>query len=147
MLWRYAQHMLHSYGELVLQRGDIRRALDYADECLALAEATDSRKNVIKAKRLRAQVRLAEAKPDEAEHDARDAVEIARQIANPGQLWKSWDTLGDVYDALGQGTEAIAAWNEAVAVIDRVAESLSDEALRRTFLGSRHVTEIRAKLG
>ena len=37
-LWRYAQHLFHSYGELWLIRGDADRALAYADECLALAE-------------------------------------------------------------------------------------------------------------
>ena len=33
-LWRYAQHMFHNYGELILLRGDPDRAMQYADECL-----------------------------------------------------------------------------------------------------------------
>ena len=31
MLWRYAQHLFHSYGELWLARGETERALAYAE--------------------------------------------------------------------------------------------------------------------
>ena len=42
MLWRYAQHMFHSYGELWLERGDSAKAMSYAEECMQLAEKSEA---------------------------------------------------------------------------------------------------------
>src|SRR4029078_1988308 len=55
MLWRYAQHYHHSLGELHLARGDAETAMMCAERCLRAAEATEARKNIVKARRLRAQ--------------------------------------------------------------------------------------------
>jgi len=38
MKWRYSQHLYHSLGELWLAKGDAAQALEFADECLKLAE-------------------------------------------------------------------------------------------------------------
>src|SRR6202022_4154534 len=59
MLWRYGQHLFHSYGSLRLACGDTRAALACADECLRAAEATVSPRNIVKARRLRGEVFLA----------------------------------------------------------------------------------------
>ncbi len=101
MLWRYSQHLFHSYGELWLARGDYDKALAYADECLALAESSHSKKNVVKGRRLRGQVFLAQGKLAEAEKELATALEIAQQIGNPPQLWKTHAALGDLRKAQG----------------------------------------------
>ena len=44
MRWRYAQRFLHDFGEWWLIRGDTSRALVLAEECLAWAERTASRR-------------------------------------------------------------------------------------------------------
>ena len=62
MLWRYSQHLFHSYGELWLARGDYDKALSYGDECLGLAEQSGSKKNIVKGRRLRGQAFLAQGK-------------------------------------------------------------------------------------
>jgi class 3 adenylate cyclase/tetratricopeptide (TPR) repeat protein len=147
MLWRYSQHMLHSYGELWLARGVLGKARQFADECLALAEPSVSRKNIVKGRRLRGQVLLAEGNLTDAEREVRFALDLAREVANPGQLWKTLDALGDVLSAADRQDEALAAYDQAVAVIDGVAAGLKDEALKNTFLGSQHITGIRAKSG
>jgi hypothetical protein len=59
MLWRYGQHLFHSYGSLWLERGDLAAALACADECLSGATPTDSPKNIVEAHQLRGQVFLA----------------------------------------------------------------------------------------
>jgi tetratricopeptide (TPR) repeat protein len=145
MLWRYSQHMFHSYGELWLARGDHDKALSYADECLALAEQSDSKKNIVKGRRLRGQALLAQGKLAEAEKELATALEIAKEIGNPPQLWKTHAALDDLRQSQGQPDEARQAYRDAIAVIEGVAADLEDEPLRETFLGSDHVQEIRAR--
>ena len=55
MKWRYMQHCCHSLGELWLKKGDPEKALALAEECLKLAEPTQSRKNIVKGWRVREQ--------------------------------------------------------------------------------------------
>ena len=143
MLWRYSQHFFHSYGELWLARGDYDKALAYADECLALAEPSRSKKNVVKGRRLRGQLFLAQGKLAEAEKELATALEIAQQVGNPPQLWKTQAALGDLRRAQGRLDDARQAYRDAFAVIERVAARLSDESLRETLLGSEHVQGIR----
>jgi class 3 adenylate cyclase/tetratricopeptide (TPR) repeat protein len=145
MLWRYSQHMLHSYGELWLRRGDLDKAKSYADECYELASAAGSRKNVVKSLRLRGQVLAARDELDEAEGEITHGLEVAREIGNPGQLWKTWNALGDVRAARGESAAASDAYREAQKVVDNVASGLRDEELRKTFIESAEVSSIRAK--
>jgi tetratricopeptide (TPR) repeat protein len=147
MLWRYGQHMLHSYGELLLQRGNLEKAREFADECLQGAEASRARKNIVKARRLRGQVLVAEGKPDEAERELLIAVDVAKEIGNPRQLWLTLTALGDVLSAAGKSDDGRHAYGEAKAVIDSIADKLTDDRLRETFLSSKQVEEITAKAG
>ena len=135
MLWRYSQHLLHSKGELLLERGDIDGALACANECLDVAEGTNSKKNVVKARRLRGQVRLAGGDPGGAEDEVLVALEVADRIGNPGQLWKTHAALGAI--------RGPSSYRDAMVVIERVASSLSDRRLRETFLSSAEVIAIR----
>ena len=48
MLWRYSQHLFHSYGEVWLARGDLDKAMLYANECMELADQSNSQKNIVK---------------------------------------------------------------------------------------------------
>jgi tetratricopeptide (TPR) repeat protein len=143
LAWRYMQHLYHSYGELWLARGDPPRAMACADQCLAIAVPTSSRKNVVKGRRLRAQVLMAEGHLDEAEQELSAAMAVAVEVGNPPQLWKTQVALGDLRSAQGQPEEARRAYGEALSAIEGVAGSLTDEQLRETFLLSEHVEGIR----
>ncbi len=145
MLWRYSQHLFHSHGELCLMRGEHDKALAYADECLHLAEPSDSKKNIVKGRRLRGQGLLAQGKLAEAERELATALEIAKEIGNPPQLWKTHAALGELRQAQGKADDARQAYRDALSVIDGVAAGLEDESMRETFLSSDHVQEIRAK--
>jgi tetratricopeptide (TPR) repeat protein len=144
MKWRYSQHLIHSLGEAMLAAGDAGRALALADECLALAEPTESRKNVVKGRRLRGQALLAGGSPAEAEQEISKALEVAEQAGNPPQLWKTWLALADLRRTQGRADEARDACGEALAVVESVAAGLTDDRLREAFLGSEHVSAIRA---
>jgi tetratricopeptide (TPR) repeat protein len=142
-LWLYSQHFFHSYGELWLARGDHEKALLLADECIKLAESTNRPKNVVKGRRLKGQALLLEGKPPEAEPEIEMALGIAREIGNPAQLWKTLVALGELRKAQGEPGAAQKAYREAYSVIEKVAEGLTDEALREKFLTSPHVQGIR----
>jgi tetratricopeptide (TPR) repeat protein len=143
MLWRYAQHHFHSYGELWLMRGATEQALAYADECLQLAEGSESHKNIVKARRLRGQIFLAEGKLEAADAELAAALETASEVGNPPQLWKTLVALGDLRQAQGRLDAAQAAYRDALATIDSVANHLTDTSLRETLLSSPHVERIR----
>jgi tetratricopeptide (TPR) repeat protein len=142
-LWLYSQHLFHSYGELWLAKGDPEKALAYAAECLERAQATGRRKNVVKARRLQGQALLTQGRMAAAEEELTTALEVAQQIGNPPQLWKSWAALGDLRRAQGDAEQACGAYREALTVIDGVAAGLTDEQLRQTFLASAEVQRIR----
>ncbi|HEX9641162.1 MAG TPA: tetratricopeptide repeat protein, partial [Candidatus Krumholzibacteria bacterium] len=135
-LWSYAQHLCHSYGELCLARRQYDKALSYADECIERAEATGRRKNIVKGRRLRGQALLATGDLAAAERELLPALEIAREIGNPPQLWKTYVALGDLREKQGRAEDARAAYRNAFSVIENVAAALTDESLRETFLTS-----------
>ena len=145
--WRYSERFFHSSGELALARGDAAKALALGDECLALATENGSTKVIVKAHRLRGQALLAEGRLDSAEHELNTALEMARQVANPPQLWRTFASLGELRQAQGRAADARRAYGEALAIIDRVANSLTDESLRATFLTSDHVGKVRHAAG
>ena len=147
MLWRYSQRLFHSYGELWLLRGDPDKALSYADECLVLAEESNSRKNIVKGRRLRGQALLAQDKLTEAGQELAIALDVAQQIGNPPQLWKTYAALGDLGQAQGKPDKAHRFYSKALTVIETVAANLSNQSLRDTLLNSAQVQEIRTKRG
>ncbi len=147
MKWRYTQHLHASLGELWLARGDVAKAIAFADQCLAAAEATTSRRNIVKGRRLKGEAFLAQGKLDEAETELGEALSVARYVGNPFQLWKTLAALARLREAQGREDDAVAAYREALDVVERVAANLSDAALRETFLGSPQVTAIRAAAG
>ncbi len=145
LLWRIAQHLFHSLGELRLTRGDVSQALAYADECLALAEPSESRKNIVKARRLRAEVFLRMGALPQAQEELGIALPLARQIGNPPQLWKTYAVIAHLRQAQAQPGDAIRAYRKALTVIEAVAARLQDMALREVLLTSPHVQSIRVR--
>jgi tetratricopeptide (TPR) repeat protein len=146
MKWRYAQHLYHSLGELWLIKGDGEKALRFAEECLQLAEPTDSRKNLVKGWRLKGQVFSRQGRRPDAAAALQKALAIAKEIGNPPQLWKTYHALGELYEREGDADRARAAYASAIQVIEEVAGRLHDQALRGLFLAARPVQEIRRRL-
>jgi tetratricopeptide (TPR) repeat protein len=145
MLWRYSQHLFHSYGELWLARGNLDNATAYADECLALAEQSKSRKNIVKGRRLRGQVFLEQGKLAEADQELSIALEAAQRVGNPPQLWKTYAVMGDLRQTQERPNDACRAYGDALAVIEKVAAGLKNKTLRDMFMRSHHVQEIHQK--
>jgi tetratricopeptide (TPR) repeat protein len=145
MLWRYSQHLFHSYGELWFARGDPDKALSYADECLALAQKSNSQKNIVKGCRLRAQVFLVQGKLTKAEQVISMALKLAQRIGNPPQLWKSYALLGDLRQLQDRVDEASRAYGNALSIIEKMAANLQNKTRKDIFISSKLVQDIRQK--
>ncbi|MCK5103390.1 MAG: AAA family ATPase, partial [Cyclobacteriaceae bacterium] len=81
-LWRYSQHLFHSYGELWLIRNEFGKAMDYANKCLTIASQGKSNKNIVKARRLRGQVFIKKGEIESAENEIKIALELAKKVGN-----------------------------------------------------------------
>jgi len=146
MKWRYMQHCCHSLGELWLTKGDAEKALRFAEECLQLAEPTESRKNIVKSWRLQGQAYWAQRKLVEAEAVLQKALTLAKEVGNPPQLWKTYQALGELYEKQGVIEQAHSAYASALAIIEKVASRLHDQELKQTFLTEKPAQEIRNKV-
>jgi tetratricopeptide (TPR) repeat protein len=146
MKWRYMQHCCHSLGELWLTKGDAEKALRFAEECLQLAEPTESRKNIVKDWRLHGQAYCAQGRLTEAEVVLQKALTLAKEIGNPPQQWKAYQALGELYEQQGVTAQARSAYVSAIEVIDGVANRLQDQELKQTFLTAKPVQEMRSKV-
>jgi class 3 adenylate cyclase/tetratricopeptide (TPR) repeat protein len=143
MHWRYGERFFHSFGEWSLARGDPIGALTSADECLASAERSGSRKNIVKARRLRGHVRLAAGHLDDADAELAVALSVAAQVGSPPQIWRTQAVLGALRRAQGRPQDARQLYDDALSVVAGVASRLRDERLRSTLLHSREVQQIR----
>ena len=142
MLWRYSQHLFHSYGELWLTRSNFDNAAAYADECLILAEQSKSRKNIVKGRRLRGQVFLAQGKLAEAEQELSIALEAALRIGNPTQLWMTHAALARLFEKMKQEDLEQEHWQAAAAIVQSTADGLQDNERREAFINAAPIQEI-----
>ncbi|MDP8928575.1 MAG: hypothetical protein M3O70_08390, partial [Actinomycetota bacterium] len=147
LLWRFSQHLFHSDGQLWLARGQAEQALAYAEECLNSAEASESRKYLVMGRRLRCEALLAAGRLDAAELELTAALDLARELGNPPQLWKAHAAFGQLRAAQGKADLARLNYQEALAVVKGVAQGLDDERLREKLLTSAEVTAIRTGAG
>ena len=83
------------------------RALALADECLALAEPTESQKNVVKGRRLRGQALLAQGKLEQAEQELSTALEVAQAGGQPAAALEDLAAIGEL--RRGRGDEQASA--------------------------------------
>jgi len=108
------------------------------------ASRTGSRKNLVKAYRLKGEIATARREWTEAEHYLGSALQIARSIGNPTQLWKTHVSFARLYEASGRREHAFKAYFSARAVVDKVHASLRKEDLRATFERAAFVQMIRS---
>ena len=103
-------------------------------------------KNVVKGLRLRGQVFLKQGGLTEAEDALSSALESARQVGNPPQLWKTHVALGDLRWAQERCADARREYADALSVIEGVAVGLGDGSLRGALLNSDAAQAIRQKV-
>jgi transcriptional regulator with AAA-type ATPase domain/tetratricopeptide (TPR) repeat protein len=133
MRFRYAIRMFAGMGDVALARGDHATARSHAAQCFELATRTRSRKNLIKASRLLADIAHAERDWASAERHFQTAIDLATAVGNPVQRWKTELAVGRFLQEAGRPEEAHAAFKRALAVMQQVRDGLRDERLRGAF--------------
>ena len=144
MRFRYSIRLFGDMGELALTRGDLEKAGAMSRRCLESALRTESRKNLVKAYRLEGEIACARKQWKEAEQHFVQALEIARAIGNPPQLWNTHLAFGRLYEESGRSELASKAYDSARRVIDKVQTSLRNEDLRASFERAAFVQKIRS---
>jgi tetratricopeptide (TPR) repeat protein len=147
MRWRYVQHLYVNRGELALRRGDVLSALRWADECVTAAQESASPRNLVKALRLRGTALAEQRRFDEAVAALTQALELAREVGNPFQIWRTLAAYSDARGAQGLDDGAAALANEALVVVEAVATSLGDAPLADTLRMSPPVVALRSRTG
>ena len=133
MKWRYLTHLFASFGEYWLARGDLNQAQQFADRCLEKAASSNSRKYLVKAWRLKAEIAALGEKWDEAESAFQQALSIAKVVSNPTQLYKTHFSMGNFYRASGRTEPAQASYRAARDVVDHINYSIQNPDLRSGF--------------
>ena len=133
MRFRYSIRMFAGMGGLALARGDLASAKLHATECLALAERTNSRKNLVKGWRLAGDIARAERDWDTAERHLRKSQDLAVSLGNPVQQWKTEIALGHLLQDTGRAPESQHAFQRAFGVMQQVRQTLREERLRVAF--------------
>jgi tetratricopeptide (TPR) repeat protein len=130
MKWRYSMHLFASLGDFWLARGEPAAAQEFAAQCLDIATRTNSRKYLVKGRRLLGEIALACHQQDEAIGWLQQALTLAQTIGNPTQLWKTHLALGRLHAAAKQPEQARQAYQAAREVIERVKATLRNSELR-----------------
>jgi class 3 adenylate cyclase/tetratricopeptide (TPR) repeat protein len=140
--WRWKTRLLAAWGELRLEQGRADEALEYAEQCLELAEQTSARKNLIKGWKLKGEALAHLGQEQEALACLTQAVGMATELRNPPLLWKSRHALADGLLGKGHVEQAREHYSQAAAVIQQTAASLPEGHLRSTFLAAKPVRTV-----
>jgi len=123
-------------------RGDQDKAREWTDRCLELATRSRAPKNLVKGWRLRGEIALGRRQWDDATAALDRALEIARSLGNPTQLWRTYDALTRLHDARRDPDAARHAARAAREVLEGVRGRLRDERLRAAFDASTAIQRV-----
>ncbi len=73
------------------------------------------------------------------------ALALAQEMCLPGEAWSIWGALGGLHAERGEQAKAQAAYQEAAALIRRLAATMDEESLRVGFLAALPVQSILEK--
>jgi len=142
--WRYSIRLQAATSEYWLAQGDLAQATEYARRLLDVAADYDSRKYVAWAHKLLAEVAIAQGDEMRAEAEFNTALEKMRERPVPLVAWKIHAALGRLLDHRGDRPSARLAFAQASTIVQAIAASVSDDALRTKFLNSSSVQEVLA---
>jgi DNA-binding CsgD family transcriptional regulator/Flp pilus assembly protein TadD len=128
--------LLTAYGELRLVRGDADQALRAADRVIAWAEQAGEAGVIPRLWKLRGESLAALGRTAEAEAALRAAREAAREQGSRPLLWQLHASLGALLHAQGRREDAEQAYAAARLVVEQMAATIPNDALREEFLGS-----------
>jgi len=140
--WWTGVRLKGALAEHRLGRGELAEAREAAEQFLDSAARHDAHTHAFGARRLLAEVELAQGEPGAAIAHLDEALEQLQDHPAPLITWRIYATLGRARSALGEVGAASEARREAAAIVRGVADNVHDEALRATFLSSAAVQDV-----
>ena len=133
-------------SELALRKADPRMAQKRLDEALAdgWVDGFPMKKYQVRAARLQGAIQVATDDIEAAKQSLGQALERARDLAFPTQLWLTHRALGDVL-AEHDESQAREHYGQAREVVQAIADGLTDPALKNDFLASKPILALFAR--
>jgi DNA-binding winged helix-turn-helix (wHTH) protein/tetratricopeptide (TPR) repeat protein len=139
--WRYNTRTQAVLARYWLMRGDIRKARESALECLALSEPRKSRKYIAWSHKLLGDIAMAEERLPDAQAEYGAALELLGRYKCPLIEWRVLDAAAAAAAAVRDSDSASEYRAKCGRVILSLADSLTDERLKRQFLGSEAIRQ------
>ncbi len=125
-----------------LKCGDLNSAVSHASALLQAAEKTRARKYMALANKLFGEIAVLKDNVDDGKKHFDTALRILRNHPCPTIEWKILKASADLAKTLKDETAATEFRGRANAVIQSLADSVTDEKLRKIFLSSKSVREL-----
>jgi DNA-binding winged helix-turn-helix (wHTH) protein/tetratricopeptide (TPR) repeat protein len=139
--WRFNIRLQAGRCRYFLHQNDLAATEECSRRLLEIATHHEAHKYMAEAHKLLAEVALARNDQTLAETELSIAIEILRDFPTPLTAWRIYAALGRLRSQMGQNRLAGEAFAEAAAIIGMIADNISDERLRTTFLNSISVSE------
>jgi tetratricopeptide (TPR) repeat protein len=139
--WRYNIRLQAAIADHWLRQGDVARAREFALRLLKTATEFEVHKYVAVAHKLLAQVALAEQDMKTAEREYVTALDELGAFPVPLVTWRVCAELGRLRKQVGDHSGAKELFDQAGEIVRSIANEVSDEKLRATFLNSEVVRE------
>jgi tetratricopeptide (TPR) repeat protein len=121
-------------AELALAQDDPALALDITERLIASAPGMSPGRVITFLWKLKGEACAAMGRTDQAESLLRAALENARAVGERFLLWRVHASLGRLYRAMDRKREAEEAFSAARELVQELAATIPDEALKDNFL-------------
>jgi tetratricopeptide (TPR) repeat protein len=144
--WKTELHITRYMSELSLLKGNYSKAMEFAEDTLALAQSMPSKKYISRGWKLKGDALMAMEKIGEAAGCFEKARDFADQMGYPPLMWKTRFSLGQIYNQQGKYEAAKESLAKASATIKRMASNVSDTEVKETFLNSKPIQDVYKQL-
>jgi len=134
-------------GEFARVEGKLSEAIEIAEKAESLAKEAGFRPDTVDALMLKAQAYSDMEMPKEAIAISEQAIRLAEEMSYLPMLWRIRGIKAEGLMRLGEEIEAENEYEKARDVIRQLAENISDETHKQTFLSSPLVAAILNPLG
>jgi tetratricopeptide (TPR) repeat protein len=140
--WRYNIRLHAAMAEHALRQGDTVKAREITNRLLETATKYGVHKYIAVSHKLMAEMALAEGDDAEAESEFSNALAELEKYPVPVVAWRIQAQLGRLKSAKADVAGARAAFARAAEIVNEIAATVDDAALREGFLTSEAVREV-----
>ena len=140
--WRYNLRLQTELSSYLIKRSDLKLADAHATALLESAEKTLSHKYIALAQKLLGDIAILEDRVEAGEKHFEKALQILNKYHCPTIEWKILKAAADLEKRLKNNSAADEYRGKAKSVVQSLAETVTDEKLRKIFLSSKAVREL-----